>query len=100
MVQGRARGPGDYLHDAILFWTREKTTAKCGCEDRIRKMNQWGAACNDHVDEIAAWMIEQAKERGWKLAKASGAATIAKLMVKRAIRQWERANESQASDSR
>jgi hypothetical protein len=53
-------------------------------------MNAWGPSCRDHADEIAAWMVDEAKKRGWKLASVPGAAKVAKLMVLRAIRQAER----------
>lgn len=90
------KGPGDFLHAAILFWTKEAPQRGCGCDDLIAKMNQWGSACRGHLDEIADHMIEQAKERGWKLAGMPGAATVCRLMVLRAVRQAERAIASQS----
>lgn len=63
-------------------------------------MNAWTFSENrEHADEIAAWMIEEAKKRGWRLASVPGAATIAKLMVLRAIRQAERAAATPSATS-
>jgi hypothetical protein len=88
-----SHGPGDFLHEAILYWTKEAPTSGCDCASRLAQMNAWTFAENrEHADEIAAWMIDEAKKRGWKLASVPGAATIAKVMVLRAIRKAERAN--------
>lgn len=86
----KTKGPGDFLHSAILFWTKEAPTRGCGCEDLIAKMNTWGSSCRDHIDEIVSHMLAEAKTRGWKLAAMPGAATVARLMVLRSIRQSER----------
>ncbi len=60
------RGPGDYLHDAILRWVGESPTADCQCRSRIAQMNTWGpASCREHLDEIVEWLEEEAKNRGW-----------------------------------
>ena len=60
------KGPGDYLHDAIIKWVGEGPTRQCGCQDRINQMNAWGpAGCREHINEIADWLIEEANKRGW-----------------------------------
>ena len=60
------KSPGDWLHLAILRWVGEGPTRKCGCKDRIAKMNKWGpAGCRERLDEIVGWMEAEAKKRGW-----------------------------------
>ena len=61
-----ARGPGDYLHDAILRWVGETPTEDCQCRSRIAQMNTWGTqGCREHLDEIVGWLEEEAKNRDW-----------------------------------
>ncbi len=68
---GQPLGPGDYLHLAIFRWVGEGPTRKCGCKDRIAKMNAWGPeGCRERLDEIVGWMEGEAKKRGWKYAVA------------------------------
>lgn len=89
----RRKGPGDFLHDAILRWVGEGPTRECGCTDRIVKMNAWGAAgCREHIDEIVAWLVEEATKRGWwSLAVAvPGSRFFIKRMVLSAIKKAER----------
>jgi hypothetical protein len=63
---GQPLGPGDYLHNLILKWVGEGPTRKCGCEDRIRKMNEWGPdGCREHLEEIVGWLVEQAEKHEW-----------------------------------
>ena len=91
----RAKGPGDYLHDAILKWVGEGPTRKCGCEDRIRQMNAWGPACHDHIDEIVEWLMVEATNRGWwKLTTLIPCSRFAvkQLLILPAIRQAEAVN--------
>lgn len=60
------RGPGDYLHDAILRWVGESPSEDCQCRSRIAQMNAWGPqGCREHLDEIVGWLEEEAKNRGW-----------------------------------
>ncbi|MBU4273297.1 MAG: hypothetical protein KKA28_15670 [Planctomycetes bacterium] len=45
------RGPGDYLHDAILRWVGESPTADCQCRSRIAQMNSRGPqGCREHIE--------------------------------------------------
>lgn len=61
-----SKGPGDFLHDAILKWVGEGPTRECSCKDRINKMNAWGpAGCREHLQEIGDWLVEEAGKRGW-----------------------------------
>ena len=93
-----AKGPGDYLHDMILRWTGEGMTLGCDCKAWIAKMNAWGpAGCREHLNEIVAHMLEEAKKRGWKLAGLPGAATVAGLAVRRACRMAEKAEAARAN---
>ena len=60
------KGPGDYLHDAILKWVGEGPTRECGCRDRIVRMNAWGVAgCLANIETIVDWLIDQANEKAW-----------------------------------
>jgi hypothetical protein len=86
------KGPGDFLHDAILKWVGEAPTRECSCKDRIAKMNAWGPqSCREHLDEIIEWMMGEAKQRGWwKVAVAvPGSRLFIKRMVMSAIKQAE-----------
>ena len=91
--QSTHRGPGTILHRKIKQRTGEGYTPDCGCEDMTRRMNAWGpAGCRDHLDEIVAKMLTEAKTRPkWKLLAAlPGAKLIMKRMVLSAIREAER----------
>jgi hypothetical protein len=86
------RGPGDYLHDAILKLVGEVPTRECSCRASIAKMNSWGpAGCRAHLDEIVEWMDVEAKQRGWwRFAVAvPGSRLFIKRMVLGAIKQAE-----------
>lgn len=89
----RPKGPGDYLHDAIIKWVGEAPTQKCGCKDKINKMNAWGPnGCREHLDEIVDWLAAEAKNRGWwRFAVAvPGSRFFLKRMVLIAIKKTER----------
>lgn len=97
---GQPLGPGDYLHLAILKWVGEGPTRKCGCTDRIAKMNAWGpAVCREKIDTIVDWLVDEAKKRGWwKYAVAvPGSRLFIKRMVLGAIKKAE--NQSELSSS-
>lgn len=89
---GQPLGPGDYLHLAIFRWVGEGPTRKCGCKDRIQRMNtngpQW---CREHLDDIVGWMEAEAKKRGWwRYAVAvPGSRYFIKRMVLGAIKKAE-----------
>lgn len=86
------QGPGDYLHLAILKWVGEGPTRCCGCNDRIREMNEWGLdGCREHLDTIVEWLTDEAARRGWwKYAVAvPGSKLFIKRMVLGAIKQAE-----------
>lgn len=88
----KQKGPGDYLHDAILAWVGEGPTRQCGCKDRINTMNNHGSAwCREHLDEIVEWLVEEAEKRGWwKLVVAvPGSRFFIRRMVLGAIEKAE-----------
>jgi len=92
------RGPGDYLHAMILFWTREEPRPGCGCAALIKRMNAWGPdGSRQHAKHIVAHMVKEAIERGWRIAKSPAAAAIAHLAVRRACRLAEREAKRRAS---
>ena len=86
-----ARGPGDYLHNAILRWVGESPTEDCQCRSRIAQMNAWGPqGCREHLDEIVGWLLDEAQRRGWRTAKLPGARWAVKRLVLGAIRQADK----------
>jgi hypothetical protein len=92
------KGPGDYLHAMIRYWTGEDIDHGCQCKAWIDRMNAWGSAgCREHLNEIVAHMLSEAKKRGWKLTGMPGAKTVAGLAVKRACRMAEKAEAARAN---
>jgi hypothetical protein len=88
------KGPGDFLHDAIIKWTHESPTRQCSCKDRIAKMNAWGPqGCRERLDEIVEWLVGEATKRGWwKYAVAvPGSRYFIKRLVLGAIKEAEKA---------
>ncbi len=50
-------------------------------------MNAWGPqGCREHLDEIVAWLLDEAQRRGWRTAKLPGARWAIKQLVSQAIR--------------
>jgi hypothetical protein len=94
------KGPGDYLHDAIVRLTGKTPTETCSCRDHIRQMNAWGpSTCIEHIDEIVDWLIAEAKKRNWwHLAVAMpGSRFFIKRMVLWAIHKAEPESISESS---
>jgi hypothetical protein len=92
-----AKGPGDYLHDAIRKWTGEQPTKQCACQDRINAMNTNGPAwCRKNIDTIVGWLADEAKQRDWwRFAVAvPGSRLFIKRMVLGAIVKAEKASAS------
>jgi hypothetical protein len=58
-------GPGDILSSAILKLTGREISM-CGiCGLRRTAMNEWGWwSCWRHRNEIAGWLVEEARKRG------------------------------------
>lgn len=79
-------GPGTELK-ALLAKFGIHASPTCGCNAMAKKMNQWGEASLDHIDEIMDVMQEQAKVRGLPFIRAVGA-----QLVKAAVRRWKKAN--------
>lgn len=85
------RGPGDYLHDAILRWVGESPTDGCQCRSRISQINARGPqGCREHLDEIVGWLLDEAQRRGWRTAKLPGVRWAIKRLVFQAIHKAER----------
>ena len=86
-------GPGTILHRKIKERLGEDYEAGCGCEDMVNQMNAWGpAGCRQHLDEIVAKMLDEAKKRPkWKLlASLPGSKLFIRRMALSAIREAER----------
>ena len=86
------RGPGDYLHDAILRWVGESPTADCQCRSRIAQMNAWGpTGCREHLDKIVGWLLEEAAQRNWwkYILAIPGSRLFIRRMVMAAIKKAE-----------
>ena len=97
----KVRGPGDFLHLAILRWVGESPTRKCGCEGRIVEMNVWGpAVCRERLDKIVGWMESEAKKRGWwqYAVAVPGSRYFIKRMVLGAIKKAEANQKVSSSD--
>ena len=66
--------PGSELHNLIFRLTGEKPDATCDCGDRIIQMDCWGpSGCQQNIEEISAWLVAEARKRGWVLAHLPGA---------------------------
>lgn len=65
-------GPGTELMK-LLESLGIKKKAGCGCAAKAEEMDRWGVAgCRQRREEIAGWLRENAKERGWmEKAKAT-----------------------------
>jgi hypothetical protein len=90
----KVKGPGDFLHAAILKWTGETPSGGCSCRNKISLMNAWGPSeCRARIKEIVEWLREAANSRGWwKYAVAvPGSRYFIERMVLSAIRQAEAA---------
>ena len=60
----------------------------CSCAARAKEMDKNGTEwCRQNVEEIAGWMLEAAKQRGWKWAPRWG---VRRLILK-AIKNAEHA---------
>lgn len=62
------KGPGNYLHDALISkfkWTKRKG---CGCKKLMQLMNAWGPrGCRENIDKIVGQMVQEAVKREWKM---------------------------------
>ncbi|QDT10741.1 hypothetical protein [Planctomycetes bacterium K23_9] len=80
-------GPGNELKKMIAWFA--KSSESCNCETRVDTMNDWGAeGCRRNIDTITEWLLEEAQARG--LPHGRFTATIARSLVKTAIRKYER----------
>jgi hypothetical protein len=63
--------------------------AGCSCNSRAATMNQWGAnVCEQRIDEIVAWLREEAVKRGLPFLDFA-----ARVVVKKAISNARKAEK-------
>ena len=73
---------GDILKTTIEYFSL-KDDGKCGCEDHVRQMNEWGPdGCEQNLQTIVGWLKEAAEKRGLPFNRF-----LALLAIKRAIRK-------------
>lgn len=97
------RGPGDFLHDAILKRTGHVPLAGCQCAAHIAEMNRWGLAeCRRRIDEIAGWLEVEAKKRGWLMRLIVSVPFVSheavKAFVAAALDDYEKSTEKEAQN--
>ena len=72
-------GPGTEL-EKLISWFKRKTS-KCGCGDRIKKMNMWGPdKCEENMDTILGWLEKSAAENNMPFIRP-----VARWLVQKAI---------------
>jgi hypothetical protein len=72
-------GPGCQLRRTFA-WFGLKDDGSCGCDEFAAKMDAWGPACWQHMEEIVDHLREAAAKRGLPFL-----ATAARIAVARAI---------------
>jgi hypothetical protein len=72
-------GPGCQLRRTFA-WFGIRDDGSCGCDAFAAKMDAWGPACWDHIEEIVDHLREAAAKRGLPFL-----ATAARIAVARAI---------------
>ncbi len=72
-------GPGCQLRRTFA-WFGLKDDGSCGCAEFAAKMDAWGPACWQHMEEIVDHLREAAAKRGLPFI-----ATAARIAVARAI---------------
>lgn len=79
-------GPGCHLSRLLAkFWIKDKTG--CGCKQHAAVMDQWGPdECLNRIDDIIAWMREEADKRKLLFVE-SGARAMIRIAVWRARRE-------------
>lgn len=74
------QGPGTELKN-MLSWFYLPDDSKCKCNDRIAKMNGWGAdGCEQRIETILRWLRHSAAEN-----KIPFSETAVRMLVNRAI---------------
>jgi len=72
------KGPGTELQK-ILKSAGIEPNASCDCNGKAQQMDLWGVpGCNEHFDEIVAWMKDGEDRWGWKGKWKAGARMLAK----------------------
>jgi len=87
-VPALAAGPGSELKKLLAGWPlRITSSSTCSCNAHARRMDEMGCDwCEANVPSIIEWMRGEAGKR-----KLPFIATIAKLMVRRAIHKARKA---------
>ena len=82
-----AGGPGAELKKLLAGWPfRIVAKPNCSCNAKARAMDAKGCDwCEAHLDEIVAWLREEASKRKLFFADIAG-----RLLVRRAIRNARR----------
>lgn len=85
--QIQTRGPGTELKKLLAGWPfRIVAKPNCSCNARARTMDARGCDwCESHLDEIVAWLRDEAAKRKLFFADLAG-----RLLVRRAIRNARR----------
>lgn len=82
-------GPGTELKKLLAPFISETPT--CGCMMWVARMNQMGVTwCQEHVTQIAAQMVAEAQQRGWRLPSSllgAGAQVLVRTAIARAKSQ-------------
>jgi hypothetical protein len=79
-AEQKNEGPGTELKK-ILSWFYLPDDSKCKCNDRIAKMNGWGAeGCEQRIETILRWLRHSAAEN-----KIPFSETAVRMLVNRAI---------------
>jgi len=92
------KGPGDYLHDALIDRFGESPSEGCQCKRRINQMNAWGTEiCRRMVDTIVGWLVEEAGKRSWWSKLAVKIPVLPQVYLRRLVLDAIEKAESTAS---
>ena len=91
-----AAGPGHELKKLLAGWPlRIKSSSNCSCNAHARRMDEMGCDwCEANVPSIIEWMRGEAGKR-----KLPFVATLAKLMVRRAIHKARKEASNAAKET-
>ena len=89
-------GPGTEL-SKLISERGYSVSRGCSCNDKIRKMDQWGSeGCRANLEEIVEWLVASARTAGWlerMLISTPGVRSHAIVVIRRmaleAIRRHE-----------
>jgi len=87
-------GPGSQLW-RLLAALGVAHSEDCGCLTKARQMNAWGVeGCRAALDEIASWLVDEARRREWPAVVCAAGRWPAKQLVRLAIRRAEKAERA------